>query len=159
MGGRGSLAPSFGGPGSFSAELKSMHSRSVTPRPDGQYNRRASRSIGEEDLHTTEERQAFLRGKIAKETKIKTGTENMLEALLSKPLKQTKDQRIKVESELSSSNRKLVELQHELEEELLRAQAPASTPPRSSRLSSLFRGSPMRSPSRNKDTGGSVDGD
>ncbi|KAJ6012110.1 hypothetical protein N7499_012920 [Penicillium canescens] len=159
MGGRGSLAPSFGGPGSFSAELKSMHSRSVTPRPDGQYNRRASRSIGEEDLHTTEERQAFLRGKIAKETKIKTGTENMLEALLSKPLKQTKDQRIKVESELSSSNRKLVELQHELEEELLRAQAPASSPQRSSRLSGLFRGSPMRSPSRNKDTGGSVDGD
>jgi hypothetical protein len=136
-----------------------MHSRSVTPRPDGQYNRRASRSIGEEDLHTTEERQAFLRGKIAKETKIKTGTENMLEALLSKPLKQTKDQRIKVESELSSSNRKLVELQHELEEELLRAQAPASTPPRSSRLSSLFRGSPMRSPSRNKHTGGSVGGE
>ncbi|KAJ5320114.1 hypothetical protein N7508_000397 [Penicillium antarcticum] len=159
MGGRGSLAPSFGGPGSFSAELKSMNSRSVTPRPDGQYNRRASRSIGEEDLHTTEQRQAFLRSKIAKETKIKTGTENMLEALLSKPLKQTKDQRIKVESELSSSNRKLVELQHELEEELLRAQAPASTPPRSSRLSSLFRGSPMRSPSRNKDTGGSVDGE
>ncbi|KAJ5747538.1 uncharacterized protein N7511_009234 [Penicillium nucicola] len=159
MGGRGSLAPSFGGPGSFSAELKSMNSRSITPRPDGQYNRRASRSIGEEDLHTTEERQAFLRGKIAKEMKIKSGTENMLEALLSKPLKQTKDQRIKVESELSSSNRKLAELQHELEEELLRAQAPASTPPRSSRLSSLFRGSPMRSPSRNKDNGGSVDGD
>ncbi|KAJ5599622.1 hypothetical protein N7450_000689 [Penicillium hetheringtonii] len=152
-----SLAPSLGGPGSFSSELKSMTSRSVTPRADGTYTRRASRSIGEEDLNTTEERQAFLRDKIAKEIKIKTGTENMLEALLAKPPKQTKDQRLKVESELSTSNRKLVELQHELEEELLRAQAPSTTPPRS-RLSSLFRGSPMRSPSRTHNDGGSVDG-
>src|SRR5699024_9782809 len=60
----------------------------------------------------------------------------------------TKDQRLRVESELSSSNRKLAELHHELEEELLRAQAP-STPPPLSRLSSLFQGSSMRSPSRN----------
>lgn len=143
-----SLAPSFGGPGSFSAELKSMNSRSVTPRPDGTYTRRASRSIGEDDLPTTEERQAIIRDKIAKEMKIKSGTENMLEALYAKPPKQTKEQRLRVESELSSSNRKLAELQNELEEELLRAQAPSSTPPRS-RLSGLFRGSPMRSPTRN----------
>ncbi|THC90827.1 hypothetical protein EYZ11_009713 [Aspergillus tanneri] len=95
----------------------------------------------------TEERQAAIRNKIAKEMKIKTGTENMLEALLAKNPKHTKDQRLKVESELSSSNRKLAELHHELEEELLRAQAP-STPPRS-RLSTLFQGSAMRSPSRN----------
>ncbi|KAJ5666944.1 Armadillo-like helical [Penicillium macrosclerotiorum] len=143
-----SLAPSFGGPGSFSAELKSMNSRSITPRPDGTYTRRASRSIGEDDFPTTEERQAVIRDKIAKEMKIKSGTENMLEALLTKPPKQIKEQRLRVESELSTSNRKLVELQRELEEELLRAQAPSTTPPRS-RLSSLFRGSPMRSPSRN----------
>ncbi|CAG8286021.1 unnamed protein product [Penicillium salamii] len=160
MGGRGgSLAPSFGGPGSFSAELKSMHSRNVTPRPDGAFNRRASRSIGEEDLITTEERQAYLRERIAREMKIKSGTENMLEALLAKPPKQTKEQRLRVEGELSTSNRKLVELQHELEEEILRAQAPASTPPPSSRLSSLFRASPMRSPSRNKDATSSLNGD
>lgn len=156
-GGRGaSLAPSFGGPGSFSAELKSMNPRSLTPRPDGTYTRRASRSFGEDDLPTTEERQAVIRDKIAKEIKIKTGTENMLEALLAKPLKQTKEQRLKVESELSSSNRKLAELQHELEEELLRGQAPSTTPPRS-RLSGLFRGSPMRSPSRNANIPGFVD--
>lgn len=156
-GGRGaSLAPSFGGPGSFSAELKSMNSRNVTPRADGTYTRRASRSFGEDDLPTTEERQAVIRDKIAKEMKIKTGTENMLEALLAKPPKQTKEQRLKVESELSSSNRKLAELQHELEEELLRAQAPGTTPPRS-RLSGIFRGSPMRSPSRNTNIPGPVD--
>lgn len=132
-----------------------MNSRSVTPRADGTYTRRTSRSIGEEDFPTTEERQAVIRDKIAKEMKIKIGTENMLEALLAKPPKQTKEQRLKVESELSSSNRKLAELQHELEE-LLRAQAPSTTPPRN-RLSGLFRGSPMRSPSRNTTVHGNVD--
>lgn len=154
---RASLAPSFGGPGSFSAELKSMNSRSVTPRPDGTYAARgASRSIGEDDFPNTEERQAVIRDKIAKEMKIRTGTENMLEALLAKPPKQTKEQRLRVESELSSSNRKLAELHQELEDELLRAQAPSSPLPRS-RLSGIFRGSPMRSPSHNDTSGGLVD--
>jgi hypothetical protein len=78
--------------------------------------------------------------------KIKTGTENMLEVLLTKNPKQTREQRLRAESELSSSNRKLAELHHELEEEQLRAQAP-STPPRS-RLSGLFQGPSIRSPSR-----------
>ncbi|GFF30740.1 protein ste16 [Aspergillus udagawae] len=147
----GSLAPSLGGPGSFSSELKSMTtSRSVTPRPDGTYRRRGSSNVELDELSSTEERQAAIRDKIAKEMKIKTGTENMLEALLAKDPKHTKDQRLRVESELSSSNRKLAELHHELEEELLRAQAP-STPPRNRFSMSLFRGSPRRSPSRNND--------
>lgn len=147
----GSLAPSIGGPGSFSSELKSMTtSRSVTPRPDGAYRRRGSSNVELDELSSTEERQAAIRDKIAKEMKIKTGTENMLEALLAKDPKHTKDQRLRVESELSSSNRKLAELHHELEEELLRAQAP-STPPRNRFSMSLFRGSPRRSPSRNND--------
>lgn len=162
LGGRGgSLAQSAGGPGSFSAELKSMQSRNVTPRPDGAYNRRASRSIGEEDLYSPEERQTHIREireKIARETKIRNGTENMMDALLAKPPKQTTEQRLKVETELTSSRRKLAELQHELEEEILRAQAPTSTPPRSSRLSSIFQASPMRSPSRHKDTASSLNG-
>lgn len=145
----GSLAPSSGsgGPGSFSSELRSMKtSRSTTPRPDDTFRRRGSSNVDYNDLSSTEERQAAIRNKIAKETKIKTGTENMLEALLAKNPKHTKDQRLKVESELSTSNRKLAELHYELEEELLRAQAP-STPPRS-RLSSLFQGSSIRSPTR-----------
>lgn len=147
----GSLAPSIGGPGSFSSELKSMTtSRSVTPRPDGAYRRRGSSNVELDELSSTEERQAAIRDKIAKEMKIKTGTENMLEALLAKDPKHTKDQRLRVESELSSSNHKLAELHHELEEELLRAQAP-STPPRNRFSMSFFRGSPRRSPSRNND--------
>lgn len=138
-------------------------SRSVTPRPpdgggggggssgtgSGIFSaRRASGTVDPSDgFSNTEERQAVIRDKIAKEVKIKTGTENMLEALLAKNPKHTKDQRIRVESELSSSNRKLAELHHELEEEVLRAQAPSTTPPRS-RISTLFRGSPMRPSSR-----------
>lgn len=125
-------------------------SRSVTPRPDGAYRRRGSSNVELDELSSTEERQAAIRDKIAKEMKIKTGTENMLEALLAKDPKHTKDQRLRVESELSSSNRKLAELHHELEEELLRAQAP-STPPRNRFSMSFFRGSPRRSPSRNND--------
>ncbi|RAK70888.1 putative cytosolic regulator Pianissimo [Aspergillus fijiensis CBS 313.89] len=147
----GSLTTSVGAPGSFSSELKSMKSsRSTTPRPDGALNRRPSSFIDQDDMPTSEERQAVIRDKIAKEMKIKTGTENMLEALLAKNPKHTKDQRLRVESELSSSNRKLAELHHELEEEMLRAQAP-STPPRS-RLSTLFQSSSMRSPTRNNPT-------
>ncbi|KAL4979869.1 Rapamycin-insensitive companion of mTOR, N-term-domain-containing protein [Aspergillus desertorum] len=122
-------------------------SRSTTPRADirPDYARRPS-SIDYDDLPTSEDRQAAIRDRIAKEMKIKTGTENMLEVLLTKNPKQTRDQRLKAESELSSSNRKLAELHHELEEEQLRAQAP-STPPRS-RLSGLFQKSSIRSPSR-----------
>lgn len=71
----------------------------------------------------TEQRQAVIRGEIAKEMKIKTGTENMLEALLSKNLKRTKDQRRRVESELSASNQKLEQLHRELDEEVLRTQS------------------------------------
>ena len=167
-GSAGTVASGSGaGPGSFSSELKSMNtSRSVTPRPPapdgtgagsvghtGIYTtRRASGTVDPSDgFSNSEERQGVIRDKIAKEMKIKTGTENMLEALLAKNPKHSKDQRLRVESELSSSNRKLVELHHELEEEVLRgAQAPSSTPPRT-RISALFRGSPMRSPSRTND--------
>ncbi|KAH8691216.1 putative cytosolic regulator pianissimo [Talaromyces proteolyticus] len=152
-----SLVPSTT-PGSFSAELKSKNNlRSVTPRPDtGFAAPRITNTVEEDEVgsNATELRQAAIRDRIAKEMKIKIGTENMLEALLAKNPKQTKEQRLRVESELNSSNRKLAELHHEMEEELLRAQYP-STPPRS-RLSGLFRGSPMRSPSRGTD---SVDGE
>lgn len=147
----GSLAQSTGRPGSFSSDLKSINtSRSITPRADENLTRRTSSTVGEGDAAGPEERQAVIRDKIAKEMKIKTGTENMLEALLAKNPKQTKDQRLRVESELSSSNRKLAELRNELEGVLQQAQMPSS-PPRS-RLSTLFRGSSMRSSSGNNET-------
>ena len=100
------------------------------------------------DEVTSEQRQSDLREKISKETKIKVGSENLLEALISKNAKQTKDQRQRVETELSSSNFKIAELKSQLDAEIERAKRP-STPSRN-RLSGLFQGSPLKSPSRDE---------
>ena len=143
-----SLAPSGQPPGSFSSDLKTISTpRAGTPRADlggftgGDY-------FGMEGAISSEQRQHELRDKINKETKIKIGSENLLEALISKNAKQTKDQRQKVESELTSSNRKLQELNFELESEIERAKRPA-TPVRD-RISGLFQGSPLKSPIRDE---------
>jgi len=144
------LAQAFAGagpPGSFNTDLKSMiPSRSNTPQ-----NEMAAVPVTrlplpgkDSEVITSEQRQAIVRDKIAKEMKIKLGTENMLEALLSKNPKQTREQRYKVELELGSSNRKLAELKYELDQEIQRSHTP-TTPP-SKRLSSYFRGSPLKSP-------------
>jgi rapamycin-insensitive companion of mTOR len=133
-------------PGSFSTDLKNTtFPRAATPRPELAMSRVTSNGIDDDDhMIQSEQRQAAVRDKIAKETKIKLGTENMLEALQSKNPKQTRDQRQKVEMELGTSKRKLQELHQQLNEEMQRAQTP-TTPPRS-RMSSYFRGSPLKSP-------------
>ncbi|KAL2410849.1 Target of rapamycin complex 2 subunit ste20 [Exophiala dermatitidis] len=142
---------STGPPGSFNPELKgAMHSGRTTPQteaagvPMSRLQQQAYKDV--DGLTTPEQRQAAVREKIAKEMKIKLGTENMLEALLSKNPKQTKEQRQRVEMELGSSNRKLAELKQELDQEIQRAQTP-STPP-NKRMTSYFRGSPLKSPPR-----------
>lgn len=129
-------------PASFSSELRSITSRSETPRPDlGTY----ASYIDEDPGATTERRQAELRDKIDKETKIKVGSENLLEALNTKSAKQAKEQKARVEAELNQSNRKLAQLKLGLEAEILRAR---EAPPPASRLSFLFRKGPSRSASR-----------
>ncbi|EAS33319.3 cytosolic regulator Pianissimo [Coccidioides immitis RS] len=148
-----SLAPSSIRPGSFSSELRVPSvSRSATPKPDSVYNYRSNGAADDGEPATSEQRQAIIRGKLEKELKIRNGTENMLEALLAKNLKQTKEQRLRVESELSSSNRKIAQLQHELEEELQRAHTP--DPLTFNRPSSLFGVPVGRSPSRATQTTG-----
>ena len=134
-------------PGSFSTDLKTATLlRSTAPRPELTLSRVASNGLEDDDLITqSEQRQAVVRDKIAKEMKIKLGTENMLEALQSKNPKQTKDQRQRVEMELGTSKRKLHELHQELNQEIQRAQTP-TTPPKT-HISSYFRGSPLKSPS------------
>lgn len=145
------LAP-VGPPGSFSTDMKSaIHSGRTTPQTElaGVNISRLPTTYKDVDTQiTSEQRQAAVRDKIAKEMKIKLGTENMLEALLSKNNKQTKEQRQKVEMELGTSNRKLAELKQELDQEILRSQTP-TTPP-NNRMSSYFRGSPLKSPSLNQ---------
>ena len=134
-------------PGSFSTDLKStVPPRSGTPRPDlnALSSFRSAAPNNDEEGIMAEQRRAAMREKIAKEMKIKLGTENMLEALLAKNPKQTRDQRAKVEQELGTSNRKLAELRQELQDELQRVQTP-TTPP-TKRMSSYFRSSPLKSP-------------
>ncbi|KAF2843314.1 hypothetical protein M501DRAFT_994203 [Patellaria atrata CBS 101060] len=143
-------------PGSFSSELRSAGaSRSETPRPDFS----AHTSFKEEDERTaSEQRQAELRDQIDKETKIKIGSENLLEALNAKNAKQAKDQKLRVEAELNSSNRKIEQLKLGLEAEIQRAKEPPNPP--GGRLSYLFQKAPVRSGSRlalNEDVDEDVD--
>ena len=143
-----SLAPSGQPPGSFSSDLKAVStSRTGTPRADMGVSTAAD-YFGIEGAKSSELRQHDLRDKINKETKIKIGSENLLEALISKNAKQTKDQRQKVESELTLSNRKLQELNIQLEDEIERSKRPAT--PGRDRLSGLFQGSPLKSPVRDE---------
>lgn len=149
-----SLAQSIvgtGPPGSFSTDLKSTalsSSRSTTPQnefPPSLMPRPLQ--VRDPDGNTSEQRQAAVRDQIAKEMKIKLGTENMLEALMSKNAKQTKEQRQKIEQVLGTSNRKLAELKLELDLEIQRAQSLPTTPP-TKRVSAFFKGSPLKSPSQ-----------
>ena len=141
-----SLANSVAAPGSFSSNLKSTSGyRLLQSRPD------LSTYASREDVRAaesteSEQRQAVFREMLKKELKIKDGSENLLGALLSKNSKQAKDQRLKVETELTSSNRKIAELKQQLEQEIERAKR--STTPDQPRPPSSFRGSPLRSPSK-----------
>lgn len=126
-------------PGSFSSNLKSTNgARSLNPgglRIDfgSSYVNRDHETMSAGPFGTeqeaSEKRQMEFREAINKEMKIKTGSENLLEALMTKSnAKQTKDQRQKVESELSSSNRKIAELRGRLQDEIERWKVSASMP-------------------------------
>jgi rapamycin-insensitive companion of mTOR len=136
-----SLAPS-GAPGSFSSALRSTAtSRTGTPG----HSRRISFEQGrEEATNQAEVMLTELKERLKKEQKIKEGSENMLEALNHKKLKQGKEQRLKVEEELNSSNRKISELKSRIEQ----LQLPSTENELPGRLASLFRGEPLRAPSR-----------
>jgi hypothetical protein len=129
-----SLGVSGPPPGSFSSELRSAVSRAETPRPD--FTRQDSNYDGEDARTVSEKRQAEITREIEKEIKIKEGSENLLEALNSKNAKQFKEQKLKVEAELNTSNRKLAELRQGLEAEIQRAKE--SQQAGESRLSFLF---------------------
>ena len=144
-----SLASNMPPPGSFSSDFKpATLPRPGTPRTEsggftsGDFNRA-------ESSMTSEQRQSDLRDKINKEIKIKIGSENLLGALISKNAKQTKEQRSKVESELSSSKRKLLELKAQLETEIDRANRPAT--PSRARVSGRFQGSPLKLPANEEE--------
>ena len=129
-------------PGSFSSNLTATNGFRGNVRLDiGAYSQVPDPRV--EEISASEKRQAELRDQIEKEMKIKMGSENLLDALMAKPAKQSKGQRMKVETELNTSNRKLAAFKAKLQEEIDSQKRPE---PIQSRLSSLFRGSPLRSP-------------
>ncbi|QDS75740.1 hypothetical protein FKW77_008368 [Venturia effusa] len=149
-----SLGMSGAPPGSFSSDLRSTISRAETPRPDFA----SHTSFLEEDEYlSSERRQAKIQKEIDKETKIKKGSENLLEALSSKAGKQFKEQKLKVEAELNTSNRKLKQLQLGLEAEIQLAKQSQET--NESRLSFLFGNPSGRPQSRQTIGGDEVDGE
>lgn len=141
---KSSYATANPGPGSFNSQLRPVTSADGRLRPDIDMH---AITVGDNDGTTTEQRQAELQDQIEKETKIKIGSENLLEALAAKHAK--KDQRLQVEEQLNISNRKLAQLKSGLAAELQRAKdlkSPPADP--QSRLSYLFRRNLSRSPSR-----------
>lgn len=120
-------------PGTFTSDL-----RSLTSRMD----------LGKSDLHsygghdddladvTSEQRQAEYRQELEKQTRLKAGTENLLEALNSKNAKKSRDQRMAAESQLNTSNRKIAQLKQDLEAEIQRSKEQPTSPSR--RVSQLF---------------------
>lgn len=70
----------------------------------------------DDEMAAVERSLAALRDLLNRELKIKEGSENMLEALNSKKAKQSKDQRLRVEAELSSSNQRIRELRNKITE-------------------------------------------
>jgi rapamycin-insensitive companion of mTOR len=132
-------------PGSFTSELKGTISRPDVPRYEvGSFGGIDDGGISGQT--TTEQRQAEFRDKIEKETKIKIGTENLLEALNTKKEKHIREQRRVVESELNTSNRKIAQLKLDLSAEIQRSKELPMSSPKERISAQLFRAAPVRSP-------------
>ena len=144
----GSFNPSMA-PGSFSSELRSqMMSSRAGSRVDvaSIYPSSVMEKKDDEDTEAmAEQNLAALKDRLNRELKIKEGSENMLEALNSKKAKQAKDQRIKVEAELSASNMRIKDLRQKIAEAQRSRVATPSTPTRN-RSENLLQTTSIRSP-------------
>ncbi|GFP58826.1 target of rapamycin complex 2 subunit ste20 [Trichoderma asperellum] len=125
-----SLVPGAG-PGSFSSELRSQ----MIPIRSGSRTDVApvypSSFVDKvEDGELAEQNLSMLRDRLNREMKIKEGSENMLEALNLKKPKQTKEQRQRVEAELTASHSRIKVLKQQITDAQRTKVAPPSTPPR-----------------------------
>ncbi|KAH8594705.1 Rapamycin-insensitive companion of mTOR, N-term-domain-containing protein [Bisporella sp. PMI_857] len=148
-----SLAPSPA-PGSFSSTVRGqlVQSRTNSSQDTGAAIRESFDNLDEP--YSAGQQLAGLRDQLNREMKIKEGSENMLEALNNKKAKQTKEQRQRVEAELTISNQKIKNLRNQITE-LQRPKLPAT--PTRSRMEGLFQSSNgLRSPqSASKSVAGS----
>ncbi|CAK7268001.1 hypothetical protein SEPCBS119000_002838 [Sporothrix epigloea] len=117
---RGSSLNPSPAPGSFASDIRLQPPLSRGASRLDLYNSEKLTSIDDEDEDGgdagVQRSLAALRDLLNRELKIKEGSENMLEALHSKKAKQTKDQRVRVEAELSSSNHRIRELRKKITE-------------------------------------------
>jgi len=135
------LNPSSVAPGSFSSELRSQMTQSRAGSRADVYN---LEKLEEDDESLVEQTLNALKDSLNREMKIKEGSENLLEALNTKKAKQTKEQRLRVEAELSASNSKIKELRQKIVD-AQRMKITPSTPVRS-RNDGLLPQTGLRSP-------------
>ncbi|RYP49187.1 hypothetical protein DL768_005065 [Monosporascus sp. mg162] len=135
-----SLNPSPG-PGTFSSELRSQI---MTSRAGSRADAYSLDKLDEDDGFEVEHTLAALKDSLNRELKIREGSENLLEALNAKKAKQTKEQRIRVEAELTASNSRIKELKQKIHD----AQKTKATPttPTRNRTDGVLPGAVVRSP-------------
>lgn len=147
---RGSSLNPTVGPGSFSSELRSqmMSSRAGSRMDVGSLYTGSIMDKVEEDGTDAALQQALsaLRDRLNREMKIKEGSENMLEALNIKKAKQTKEQRQRVEAELSASNLRIKELRQKISEAQRTKAPPPTTPTRNRTQEAVAQPTGRRSP-------------
>lgn len=135
-----SLNPSQA-PGSFSSDLRSQATQSRAGSRTDLYTRD---KLDEEEDSVVENTLNTLKDSLSREMKIKEGSENMLEALNAKKAKQTKEQRQRVEAELTASNTRIKELKQKISD-AQRSKGVPSTPTRP-RNEGLLHNTNIRSP-------------
>ncbi|KAI9740727.1 MAG: hypothetical protein M1818_004692 [Claussenomyces sp. TS43310] len=151
---RSSSLASSPAPGSFSSDMRSqLASSRAASRLDVSSTNLERLEEHNDDGRVSEQMISTLRENLNRELKIKEGSENMLEALNTKKAKQTKEQRAKVEAELTSSNQRIKDLKGQISD-LQQPKLP--TTPTRGRMAGLFQTSGLRSPaSLAKSTAGS----
>lgn len=120
---------SVGGPGSFSSDLRSQLAPSRAGSRLDIFNTTLGPLSELRDVSDAEKLIADLRDDLARENKIKEGSENLLEALNNKKPKQVKEQKAKVEAELNASYARIRNLKQRIDE-LQHAIAAPITPTR-----------------------------
>lgn len=140
---RGSSLNPSPAPGSFSTDLRSQM---IPSRAGSRADMVSTEKLDEDENAQAAQALAALRESLNREMKIKEGSENMLEALNTKKAKQTKEQRHRVEAELTSSSQRIRELRQKISE-AQRTLVTPTTPTRSRTAESTFHGTNgLRSP-------------
>ncbi|CAK7216554.1 hypothetical protein SBRCBS47491_002867 [Sporothrix bragantina] len=158
---RGSSLNPSPAPGSFVSEIRTQAPPSRGGSRLDVYSSEKLMDIDDEDedddAAEVERSLATLRDMLNRELKIKEGSENMLEALNSKKAKQTKDQRLRVEAELSSSNQRIREIRNKITEYQRPRPAPSTPTKVRPEPPSVVRNDGARSPQNTSRSGAGSD--